>query len=765
LFLASDLPRLEAGVRLPRAGEYTLKVWAPRRLIWSSKRDENSLVLQSSVEGDDPRMGWQEVAKIQVEGEQPVLITVPNPEKGPRLVPAILSLSTDAAFQADAFVQVARGRVDSDAAPEDPRRSQVRTNQQGAGFRAPATALGWRDRARTVREQMLVTLGLWPMPPRTPLEPKIYGELKRDGYTIEKVVLETLPGFTLGGNLYRPAGKPGKLPAILCPHGHWADGRVNPEVQMRCIRWAKLGCIVFLYDMVGYNDSKPFGHAFLNDRLRRWGISLATLQTWNSIRALDWLTTLPEVDTARIGCTGESGGGTQTFLLTALDQRIKVAAPVVMVSDSFQGGCVCENAAGLRHGTDNVEFAALTAPRPLKLVGASGDWTAKTMSNAFPAIREVYALVGNPDRVSADVYEFPHNYNQTTRNAVYAFMAHWLLGIDDPERTKEGEQTPEKPEDLVVYDAEHPAPSGLKTPTELEADIVGTLARQIDQLAPRTNPVFWQADAAILETSLKTRVGLVNPPWASLVSREVRRSARDGLTIVHSLVSRAHSGEQIPVVRLIPAHPTGRSTVIFHRRGKAHLTASDGGLAPRVNALLARGHSVVGFDPFLIGESTEPSAYQERRPDAAHYHTYNASLPADRLQDLATVLAWTRAQPDTLEVSLLGEGECGPLALLARPALAGLARTAIDLDGFHYGDGSNPIPAALDLPGVLQFGALKAAAALVAPEPLRIMRPGERFEVSWPAAAYALADARQSLIIDDGQPEPEALARWIDTGE
>ena len=107
---------------------------------------------------------------------------------------------------------------------------------------------------------------------RRRLNPRVYGKLQRDGYTIEKVVLETLPGFTLSGNLYRPAGKTGRVPGMLCPHGHWEDGRVNPEVQQRCIRWAKLGCVVFMYDMVGYNDSKPFTHAFLNDRLRRWGL-------------------------------------------------------------------------------------------------------------------------------------------------------------------------------------------------------------------------------------------------------------------------------------------------------------------------------------------------------------------------------------------------------------------------------------------------------------------------------------------------------------
>ena len=333
------------------------------------------------------------------------------------------------------MLDLIRGRVDSVEPPADPRRTTVRTNKEGADFRPPATAQAWRDRARAVREQLRVATGLWPLPPRTPLKPRVFGKVERDGYTIEKVVLETLPGFTLSGNLYRPTGKAGKRPGILSPHGHAKEGRVNADTQQRSVRWAKLGCVVFMYDMVGYVDSKPFGHAFQNDRLRRWGLSLVTLQTWDSLRALDWLSTLPDVDPARIGCTGESGGGTQTFLLTAIDDRIKISAPVVMVSDWFQGGCVCENCAGLRIGTDNVEIAALIAPRPLKLVGATGDWTARTMTRAYPTLVNIYSLLGAADRVSADVFDFPHNYNQTSRNAVYPFLAKWLLGLDDLEST------------------------------------------------------------------------------------------------------------------------------------------------------------------------------------------------------------------------------------------------------------------------------------------------------------------------------------------
>jgi dienelactone hydrolase len=768
LFVASDLPRLQEGMTLPRAGEYTLKVWAPARQVWSVAAEGNSLALSSRLEGDDNRPTWQTVGKASLKSEDPLKITVPEPKdaKGkPLAAPVLIHLSTDPNDDPSKALDIVRGNVESTRPPEDPRRTTIRTNAQGADFRAPASAQAWRDRARAVRERMLVSLGLWPAPPRTPLNPQVFGKVERDGYTIEKVLIETLPGFTLGGNLYRPIGAKGRVPALLCPHGHWADGRVNPEVQPRCIRWAKLGCVVFLYDMVGYNDSKPFGHAFLNDRLRRWGFSLAGLQTWNSIRALDWLTSLPDVDAARIGCTGESGGGTQTFLLTALDPRIKVSAPVVMVSDSFQGGCVCENAAGLRLGTDNVEFAALTAPRPLKLVGASGDWTAKTLSNAYPAIREVYNLVGQPERVSADVFDFPHNYNQTSRNAVYAFMAHWLLNLDDPEKTKEGPLSTEKPEDLWAYNDSHPRPSDLKTPKELEDHLVRTLCGQLEKLGPNPDSATWPLSRSFLRTSLGVRVGLVNPPPANLAAREVRRVSREGLTIVHSLVGRKAAGEQIPVVRLVPSHPTGRLTVIMTAHGKAGLADDEGQPSKLVQALLARGQTVVGFDPFLTGESVDPAAYTERRPDTGYFDTYNPTVPADRAQDLATVLAWSRAQPDVLEVSLVGLGRFGPLALLARPALEGLARTAVNLHNFDYGDGAAEVRPELDLPGVLQFGGLKAAAALAAPAPLWIYRAGTKFDATWPKQAYAIADAAAMLRIDEEEAKAEDLAQWIDVGE
>ncbi len=779
LYTASDFPALAQGVDPGFAGEAGVAVWAPSKDEWSlTAGDDGSITLKVRSKPGDPSPRWQSLGTIKLAKDRPLKFIVARPEddktgssdnkrRAPRPVPALLRLTTgtDSGTPPEVSLDILRGRVNAIDPSPDRRRGDVRTNNQGADFQAPATADAWRDRAAHLREQMLVTLGLWPMFPRTPLNPRVYGKLPRNGYTIEKVVLETFPGFTLSGNLYRPAETKGRVPGILCPHGHWEDGRVNPDVQQRCIRWAKLGCVVFMYDMVGYNDSKPFTHSFLNDRLRHWGLSLPTLQTWNSIRALDWLTSLPDVDVARIGCTGESGGGTQTFLLTALDDRVKVSAPVVMVSDTFQGGCVCENAAGLRHGTDNVEFAAMCAPRPLVLVGATGDWTKMTMERAYPAIRGVYSLVASTDRVGAQVFDFPHNYNQTSRNAVYAAMGRWLLGIDDREQTREGNQHPEKPEDLFTFDTSHPAPPSRKTPKQLEDDLIETRRRQLDDIAPTAGPARWEAGRRLLLTSLRVRTGVVNPPPESLESRELRRVPREEFIIVHTLLGRRSTGEAIPVVRLIPAHPSGRLTVIAHPRGKAALATGAGEPSELVQALLARGHEVIGFDPIFVGESLDPRDPLPHRPETAHFETYNPAPAAEQMQDLATVLAWCRSQGDIGAVNLVALDATGFQALVARPMLEGLARTVIELSGLSQQRKPDEWPATIDLPGLEQFGGPRAAAALSAPAPLRLFGNLSAIDPSWAEASYELAGVPSMLRLDRDEPAPDDIARWVDRGE
>ncbi len=780
LILASDFPRLDQGVDLGVQGEATFQAWTAAGDDWRLTEHDGRIVLHRTARSQETSPRWTNLGKVALKPGRETKITIdaspaaadaktaktkstrgakPVVEHAPA-APALLWMDTEG--KAPPTLDIIRGRIDDASPTPDLRRTTVRTNYDGIGFQAPATAEQWRDRAAHLRDQLSITLGLWPGFPRTPLHPMIHGKLDRGDYTIEKVVLETLPGFTLSGNLYRPAHAAGKRPAVLCPHGHWEDGRMNPEVQMRCIRLAKLGCVVFMYDMVGYNDSKPFPHEFLNDHLRQFGLSLPTLQTWNSLRAVDWISALPDVDPARIGCTGESGGGTQTFLLTALDPRIAVSAPIVMVSDTFQGGCVCENAAGLRIGTDNVEIAALTAPRPLMMVGASGDWTAKTMDRAYPAIRGVYTLVGSTGRVSARVFDFPHNYNQTSRNAVYPFLARWLLGVTDDSTTREGAQRPETAAELSTWDSGHPRPSDRKTPEQLEAYLTDEIQKGVDALGPHDAPQ-WTAARQMLQTMLRVRVGLLNPTPEQLTVSRIRVVAREDAAIEHLVVGRRGVGDAVPIVRITPRRSANRSTVIASARGKAALVDATGEPTPLVRELLKQGNSVVGFDPLFVGEALDPRNPSHKRPSAVHFETYNPASAADQLQDLATATSWAQAQPDARSVSLIALDDGGAQALLALPLLENVARACIVLAPRPDPMAKGPAALSVDLPGLAQFGGWKSAAALAAPTPLWVA--GHGLDASWSKRAYTLAGASHVLKIDDDQPEPDRLARWIALGE
>ena len=176
------------------------------------------------------------------------------------------------------------------------------------------------------------------------------------------------------------------------------------------------------------------------------------LQTYNSIRALDWLCGLPDVDPERIGVTGASGGGTQTFLLSAVDDRPRVVLPAVMVSTNMQGGCTCENCSLLRVGTGNIELAALTAPRPLGMTAAA-DWTNDIMTRGFPELKQLYTMLGVPDNVMARPFvHFQHNYNFVSREVMYQwFNKHFGLGL--PEPVLEEDFKPLSTEELTVWDA------------------------------------------------------------------------------------------------------------------------------------------------------------------------------------------------------------------------------------------------------------------------------------------------------------------------
>jgi acetyl xylan esterase AXE1 len=353
--------------------------------------------------------------------------------------------------------------------------------------REPGSLETWGRRAAYLREHVLWSAGLLPLPEKTPLHAQVFDEQKRADYSVSKVYFESLPGFFVTGNLYQPSGA-GPFPAVLSPHGHWAYGRLESSAVTsepgRAISLARQGFVVFSYDMIGYDDSRQLEHrSFDSRRARLWGLHVAGLQLWNGIRALDFLESLAQVDRNRIGMTGASGGGTQTFLLAAVDERVKVAAPVNMISLHMQGGCLCENPPGLRLDTDNLELAATIAPRPLLMVSATGDWTRNTLQLEYPAMQRYYALLGAPEGVHALQFPAPHNYNQESREAVYAWMARWLKDAPPDVSVEEKPFTLEPLQKLLVFHG-RALPEHAVTPERLTEQWIAAAMRQLETADP-----------------------------------------------------------------------------------------------------------------------------------------------------------------------------------------------------------------------------------------------------------------------------------------
>jgi dienelactone hydrolase len=332
----------------------------------------------------------------------------------------------------------------------------------------------WQERSALLRPQIFTALQLSPLPPKPNSKPIISNHRVMDGYSIENIALEILPGVYINGSLYRPQKFRGKIPVVLSPDGHWQQQRYRADCQIRCAMIAKMGGMAFSYDLFAWGESLL---QFKDTDHRK---SLAqTVQTLGGIRILDYLLSLPETDAARVGISGGSGGGSHTVLMTALDDRIRLTAPVVSLSSYFYGGCPCESGMPVYScgsGTNPAELAAMAAPRPQLVVSDGKDWTAQFPEHDFAYLQKIYSYYRSTANIqNVHLPAEGHDFGFSKRKALYDFLVQqFVLNAakvkDAKGRYDESSVKVEEAAELYVFgkNAEHLPANAIKGFDQLE---------------------------------------------------------------------------------------------------------------------------------------------------------------------------------------------------------------------------------------------------------------------------------------------------------
>lgn len=689
--------------------------------------------------------------------------------------------------------------------PKDSRLGNLKDLDGYFPFTPPASKEEWAQRREYVRKQILVACGLWPMPERPPIHATVHGRVERDDYTVDRVIFESSPGFLVTGSLYLPKNPTGKMPTILCPHGHWLNGRFHDHgeaqgkkeietggeqfevggrhpLQARCVQLARMGCMVFIYDMLGYADggslTQDLAHGFKKQRPElsspeRFGLFSAQselrllnamgMQTWNSIRVLDWLSSRPDCDTSRIGVTGASGGGTQTFILAAIDDRVTAAFPAVMVSTAMQGGCTCENASYLRVNTGNIEFAAMVAPRPIAMTGAD-DWTVEIETKGLPELKKHFAMMGVPDNVNAKYYKFPHNYNHPSRMMMYDFFNRTLnLGAKE---IVERDYKPLTREEATVFTTDHSGPTKNEdTEVSILKAMDAASRKQIDALTPHDAASLAEY-RKVIGGALEVMIGRSMPRAGEVAWEKISEETRDGFMEFHGKLKVAKYGEELPATYLLPMEWNRRAVLWIDGEGKSKLFESAGKPIAPIAKLLKAGFAVGSVDLYLTGEFTEDGKPVSQMPVVANPREfagytlgYNHPLFSQRVHDVLSIASSTIYHDHKPEsVHLVGVNGAGPIVAAAvATAKEGLASAAVDTKGYRFGSITEIRDVNL-LPGAVKYGDVPALLALCASTKLAVA--SETAETI-PVTTSAFKAAGTNLTFLPAESSESAIVDWL----
>ena len=614
----------------------------------------------------------------------------------------------------EVFRREASLRVLDAAAPRQALSAWL-VDQRRARPPVAASAAAWTARASHLRAALQDAIGLWPPPyapsapralagapsplsgaatsaatafttyaPTLPLDVREGGTLVRERHRVTRVYWQTFAGYFASGWLYVPNPAPiTRGPAILCPHGHWADGARHPVVQARCIALAQQGYVVLAVDSVHVYDL-------------RVALSPLSAMTWNNLRGLELLRARDDVDPSRIGCTGASGGGQQTYYLTGLDSGLAAAVPAVMachledilLEDNVH--CACNHTPHLLRAADMPEMAAAFAPKPQLFLTVTGDWTHRFHEHGFPAVRAVYDLCGAADAVTVRQWQKGHDYDQEMRETMYAFFARTLQGRAIEPKEPAGGMPTESGNDLLALDRtdvpQDPAAIVAEFHQRLRAPRGGEPAMVVARLRR-----LFEADAGeIPSTSARTvgsfeADGLRGSTWAITSERGIELPA---------ILLRAETDAKDAPVAIVVADGDGKRGVLARQR-------------PWLDALRQARVHVLLADLRYAGELDQGRAWRDR---------YGATFGLDEgvlaVRDLRRVVDVLPALGlPSARVGVVGFGGAGAVAILAATLDARLHAVAAPKLGPNYRDADR----APKISRILLHGDLDDALAACAP--------------------------------------------------
>lgn len=555
------------------------------------------------------------------------------------------------------------------ASPDLSRQFLTFVQQQARDLRdddvPPQTLDEWTSTRQRLKRQLIRSWGGFPKD-ACPLKPNVMGKLQRDGYHVEKVVLQTRPGVFMTANSYVPSGE-GKRPAVLCVHGHWRRAKQEPVVQSRCIGLAKLGFFVLMVDALGAGErglAKPLGEyhgEMVAATLWPTGLALAGLQVYENMRAIDYLQSRPEVDPAQIGVTGASGGGNQSMYVGAIDERLKAVVPVCSVGtyQAYLGAacCMCEVSPSALSFTEEASVLALVAPRALMVVNATKDAFQFSVGEAKKSLAraaDVFSLYDKADHLQHAVFESRHDYNQAMREAMYGWMTRHLKGQGDGSPIDEPAMETEPPESLRCFPGDS-RPDDFLTLPQLAAQE----ARRLLQARPHPDHLqSWEAEDQFMRESMpRVLGGFPRPtPTAANLTSQGR---------LQSITFRSEPGISILAQR-DPAKkkPAGLAVLLDLEQGRK---AADSSIA---KSLSQQQWDVVTVDLRATGATAHRSDKIGRAPD---HNTAEWSMLVGRpllgqwtwdIRRLLDVIAETD-RGLTKQVAIIGVGPASLIALCA----------------------------------------------------------------------------------------------------